>query len=151
MLREAQIQIKAALLSANDLPPGLDAKASARFEIYRSSVTESLIATLAAAFPTVREVVGADYFRAAAIAFIRQFPPQRPQLSAYGARFPDFLAGFPGAEGLLYLRDLALFEWLQIECFFAAAPLERVSGADLAAIQPELMLQLAFMPAPSLR
>jgi hypothetical protein len=146
-----QSRFKTALLSPGGVPPELDAKAVARFEIYRSSVTESLLATLAAAYPTTRDVVGADYFRAAAVAFIRKFPPQRPQLSAYGADYPDFIAGFPGAEGLRYLHDLARFEWLQVESYFADAPEDRVTGADLAAIAPDLMPQLAFKPAPSLR
>lgn len=150
-LLSMQNEFKAALLSPDGVPPELDAKAAARFEIYRSSVTESLVATLAAAFPTTRDVVGADYFRAAAITFIRRFPPQRPQLSAYGADFPGFIGGFPGAEGLPYLHDLARFEWLQVESYFADAPEDRVTGTDLAAIAPDLMPQLVFAPAPSLR
>jgi hypothetical protein len=146
-----QNDFKAALLSPGGVPPELDAKAVARFEIYRSSVTESLVATLAAAFPTAQDVVGADYFRAAAIAFIRKFPPQRPQLSAYGVDFPGFIGGFHGAEGLPYLHDLARFEWLQVESYFADAPQNRVTGADLAAVAPDVMPQLTFAPAPSLR
>ena len=146
-----QQAFKAALLSPGGVPPALDERAAARFEIYRSSVTESLAAVLATTFPTTREVVGADYFRAAAVAFLREFPPQRPQLSAYGAEFPGFIAGYPGAEGLPYLPDLARFEWLQVESYFADAPEDRVTGADLAAIAPDAVPQLVFAPAPSLR
>ena len=50
-----------------------------------------------------------------------------------------------------YLADLARFEWLQVESYFADAPDDRVTGADLAVISPDLMPQLAFGPAPSLR
>ncbi len=151
MLLELQTEFKAALLSADGIPAGLDARSAARFEVYRSSVTESLVAVLGAAFPTVRDVVGASYFRVAAIAYIRQSPPLRPQLSAYGASFPDHIAGFPGAGNLPYLGDLARLEWLLVECYFAAAPAERVAGSDLAAVPAAEIARLALVAAPSLR
>lgn len=151
MLLDLQTEFKAALLSADRVPAGLDPRSATRFEVYRSSVTESLVAVLAAAFPTSRDIVGAKYFRAAAIAHVRESPPCRPQLSAYGARFPDHIAGFPGAETLPYLRDLARLEWLLVDCYFAAAPVACVAGADLAAVPAEKIAQLAFVAAPSLR
>ena len=56
-LQAMQNQFKTALLSPTDVPPELDATAVSRFENYRSGVTESLVATLASAFPTTRDVV----------------------------------------------------------------------------------------------
>src|SRR3954470_350040 len=79
--------------------------AAARLRIYRHHVFESLGAALATTFPTVQAVVGADFFRRLARAFIGQALPAQPVLSEYGDGFPAFVADWAPPHGLPYLAD----------------------------------------------
>ena len=116
-LRELQAQFRRALLAgepaeivhalrADGLPP------ETRLDIYRNSVFASLTTVLMDSFPVVCRLVDERFFRFAADAFIRAHPPERPCLSAYGDRFPDFLADFSPCRDLAYLPDVARLEWL---------------------------------------
>ena len=68
--------------------------AAARLNVYRHHVFESLGAALAATFPTVQALVGTDFFRGLARAFIGHALPAQPVLTEYGADFPAFIAGY---------------------------------------------------------
>ena len=66
----------AALLDpAAPCPSGLvtwnGSDAAQRFGVYRNNVTVSLIDAVADTFPVVQQLVGADFFRAMAGAFVR--------------------------------------------------------------------------------
>ena len=82
-----------------------------------------------------------------ALAFVRAAPPDRPQLLAYGAGFPAFLAR-AGAQPLV--ADLARLEWAREEACHAvdAPPLD---PASLAAVPQERYPALRLIPHPSLR
>lgn len=104
-----------------------------RLEIHANNVLITLADALAANFPVTACVTGADFFTAAATAFVRAHPPRIRSLIAYGAGFPDFVAGFRGASSLPYLGDIARLDWACTTAYHGpeATP---VSVADLAAI-----------------
>src|SRR6516165_11874225 len=54
-----------------------------RFAVYRNNVVVSLIEALEDAFPAVRRIVGADFFRAMARAHVMEEPPCSPILLDY--------------------------------------------------------------------
>jgi hypothetical protein len=110
--------------------------AAARLRVYRHHVFESLGTALAATFPTVQALVGADFFRRSARTFVAQSPPTQPVLAEYGAGFPDFLAGYEPARDLPYLADIARLDWA-LNVAFHASPGERLSAADLSAVPAE--------------
>ena len=122
---------------------------AARTAVYRATVQGSLADVIAAAFPVTQRIVGPAYFAGLAGRFAVSRPPRRPQLSAYGADFPDFLA--TGAHhGLPYLADVARLEWARAECYFAAeAP--ALAPAALAAIAPEALGELRLRLHPATR
>ncbi|HZB55124.1 MAG TPA: DNA-binding domain-containing protein, partial [Reyranella sp.] len=66
--------------------------AAERLRIHRHHMLDSLAAALAATFPTVQAVVGAEFFRGLARAFIGGSLPTQPVLAEYGAGFPAFIA-----------------------------------------------------------
>src|SRR6266542_3456863 len=66
---------------------------------------------LATTFPTVQALVGEDFFRMLARAFVGQSPPNQPVLAEYGAGFPAFIAGHDAARDLPYLADIARLDW----------------------------------------
>lgn len=121
-----------------------------RFNVYRNSVTQGLGAALETGFPAVLALVGLAFFRAMALHFLREHPPQGRIMMLYGAEFADFIAGFAPAQGLGYLADVARLEQALRESYHAAdatalpaARLTQMSEADL--------LQARFRLAPSLR
>jgi hypothetical protein len=85
--------------------------AAARLSVYRHHVFESLGTALAATFPTVQTLVGTDFFRGLARAFVGHALPAQPVLTEYGADFPAFIAGYEAARDLPYLADVARLDW----------------------------------------
>lgn len=81
---------------------------SQRFGVYRNNVYASLIDVLD--FPVVMCLVGEDFFRTMARAYIEGEPPRSAVLLRYGAGFPAFVAGFPPAAPVPYLADMASLE-----------------------------------------
>ncbi|MBM3516365.1 MAG: DUF2063 domain-containing protein [Alphaproteobacteria bacterium] len=153
MLSDLQAALRTGLLGRDDaearaaVANGDGLAPDARIEIYRNNVFQSLVGVLAAAYPTVANVLGEAAFRTVAAAFIKSRPPRQPQLSAYGGELPEFLAAL-GATRHPYLPDLARLEWARNECYFAAdaAPLDL---GLLGAVPPERtpLLRLSLHPA----
>ncbi len=127
-LRRFQTQFRAAVLGTNNagLVDAVQAPGPVgdRLAVYRNTVQGSLTQALAATFPIVLRIVGEEFFTGFARRFVAAHPPQRPQLSTYGASFPDFIASADVNQQLPYLADVARLEWARNESYFAAdAPL----------------------------
>ena len=119
-----------------------------RLAVYRDNVLVSLRRLLEGTFPATRRCLGPERFAELALAFVRAEPPDRPQLLAYGAGFPAFLARAGRRAALA--ADLARLEWAREEAYHAAdAP--PLDPASLAAIPAERYPELRFVPHPSLR
>ena len=121
-----------------------------RFSVYRNNVVTSLTGALEAAFPTVRKLVGDEFFAAMAGVFLRAHPPRSRILMLYGAAMPKFLETFQPVAHLGYLPDIARLDQAMRESYHAAdsAPLpktdfQRLLGEDIAAFRLTL--------APALR
>ncbi|MBI1208600.1 MAG: DUF2063 domain-containing protein [Azospirillum sp.] len=124
--------------------------AARRLAVHRNTFFGFLVETLAAAYPVVSRLVGTAFFRGAGVAYIRAEPPDRPQLSAYGGGFADFLESFAPARGLPYLSDVARLEWARIEAVFAADA-EPLDATALQAVAIADYPRLRFCPHPTLR
>lgn len=96
------------------LPLGLSAAealdAKRRFAIYRNNVAIGLIDALVDSFPVTTTLVGEEFFRAMARAFVRENRPRSPILHCYGSAFPEFIALFEPARAVPYLADVARIE-----------------------------------------
>lgn len=121
-----------------------------RLAVHRGTVSNSLVATLAAAYPALARLVGDSSFRFAALRFIAAVPPKAAQLWRYGAGFDGFLRSLPETSGMGWLADLAALEWAMHEAYFAAdaAPLD---PAGLSAVPQERVAGLRFSFLPSAR
>ncbi len=121
-----------------------------RFDVYRNNVVASLIDVLQGHYPVVCRLVGEEFFRATARAYLDTEQPSTPVLAEYGGTFADFLEDFEPAGALPYLPDVARFEWLQVEAYHAAdvAPL---TADDLAALAPNRVAKMVFELHPSAR
>ena len=159
-LAALQRTFAAALLEPDgDLPPAVSAQSAAqrikRFNVYRNNVNASLAAALAARFPVVERLVGAEYFRAMALVFIRTNPPTSPVLSQYGEAFPSFLEQFEPAAALVYLPDVARLEWARNRAYHAAdakpaaiAVLSDIAPRQLAGVTLVLHPAASFLASP---
>lgn len=75
--------------------------------VYRNTTTKARVDALRANYPTVVQIVGEDWFHAAAVAFVREQPGENPVLVDFGPMFPDWLARFEPARDLPYLAPCA--------------------------------------------
>ncbi|NMM46682.1 hypothetical protein HH303_19485 [Rhodospirillaceae bacterium KN72] len=92
------------------LAPGNCRTLPQRFAVYRNNFVVGLRQALADRFPTVRQLVGDDFFNATAHAYIDEEPPLSPIVAEYGNTFPDFLEHFPPAHQVPYLHEVARLE-----------------------------------------
>jgi hypothetical protein len=115
-LRDLQAAFAANILGEGgdrlaDCVVGGSIDAAARLRVHRHHVFHSLASALASTFASVQGLVGEDFFRAMARAYVARMPPVQPVLAEYGAGFPAFVANYEVARGLPYLADVARLDW----------------------------------------
>lgn len=154
-LADRQREFSAAVINPEaEIPPGLfgpdGLPSQRRFAIYRNNVVVGLIEALRASFPATCSIVGEEFFRAVARAYVLLKPPISPILFQYGNRFPDFIAEFEPAGALPYLADVARIERACTEAYHA--PEQQALTADaLAGLPSNQISGLRPMLHPSLR
>jgi len=146
-LAERQRGFAAALLDPGlPMPDGLvgpdGEPGPKRFAVYRNNVVAGLTETLKDAFPAVHRIVGTDFFRAMARAYVLVEPPRSPIMLDYGAGFPDFIRQFDPAAGLPYLADVARIERAWTEAYHAP---------EASPIDPGVFMAIASDQLPSVR
>ncbi|MHC4044619.1 HvfC/BufC N-terminal domain-containing protein [Bradyrhizobium sp. 23AC] len=124
--------------------------AGRRYDVYRNNVTVSLIDALAAVYPAVQRITGAEFFRAMARFHVRSNPPTSPLLFEYGRGFPEFIEAYEHAQDMPWLADVARIERAWLDCYHArdAAPL---SAERLSAVTSDRLANLVFVPHPAAR
>lgn len=135
----------------DDLWPHLapDDRTLGAIAVYRNTAVKGRIDALEANYPTVSQMVGGEWFRAAAREFVEEQPGDDPVLAAYGSGFPDWLARFEPARDMPYLAPAARLDraWTESHLAQDARPLD---ARDAAAVG----LALTGVPArlhPSVR
>ena len=119
-----------------------------RYNVYRNNVTVSLIDALAAVYPAVRRITGADFFRAMARFHVRATPPASPLLFDYGRDFPAFIGTYEYARGMPWLADVARIERAWLDAYHAADA-KPLTPAALAAVPREKLADLVFITHPA--
>lgn len=147
VLAEFQQRFAAALL---DPKQSLGAAHEAALAVHRNTVIKGLLDVLAANYPTVERLVGADWFRAAADIYVREHLPHRAALAPYGAGFAEFLASFPPAMELPYLSEVARLDRSWTEAHFAADGAV-LCAANVQALAPEQLQNLRVRLHPAAR
>ncbi|MEO7726565.1 MAG: DNA-binding domain-containing protein, partial [Burkholderiales bacterium] len=131
--------------AALPLISGDPAHAHHRLAIYRGNVSANAALALAATFPVVSKLVGAEFFDALARAYGGAHPSLSGDLNELGADFAAFVATFQPAQSLPYLADVARMEWRAHQAHYAAdhAPLavDKLPAIDESAY-PRLVVTL---------
>lgn len=112
--------------------------------IYQNNLFSSITRALRNTYPLIVTLVGEDFFPLAAKAYCKQYPSRSNNLDDYGAYFGSFLAEFEPTRSLIYLPEVAEFEWACHEASFAAehAPL---AVDALQKVTPDLYEHLHFV------
>ena len=128
-----------------------DPPADPRHAIHHGNARANWRGALAAAYPTVRRLVGDAFFDAAGDAYAREYPSCSGDLATYGGHFARFLADYAPAAALAYLPDVARLDRAVHESFNAAEA-EALDVAALARVREEDYgrLRLALHPAARL-
>lgn len=120
-----------------------------RFNVYRNNVAYSLGEALAANFPAVRALCGAERFAHAARLHVAEEPPVSPLLFKYGHGFAGFLDRFPPArQQMPWLADVARLERAWLDAYHAADR-DPLAGEAMAAVPPEQLESLRLVPHPA--
>jgi Putative DNA-binding domain len=131
-----------------------DSRFEAGLAAYRAHAGATAERALAAAYPTLQELVGPESFGHLARALWRAHPPLRGDLAAWGGALPTFIAAAPSLADTPYLADVARLEWaLHLQDSAADAPaapqgLEQLAQADLGRVSLRLRPGLALVSSP---
>lgn len=151
-----QAQFARALLApdsaaAPGLAPAIDALArQPGFAVYRNTVMKGCIDALQANYPAVTRLVGEEWFRAAAMLFVRERLPAQATLLYYGEVFADFLAGFEPAAELPYLPGVARLDRYWTEAHAAGDEPVLLPG-PLAGLTPDALASTVLHPHAAAR
>ena len=117
------------------LDPDDNGVGAAAFAVYRNTSARARIDALQANYPTVADLVGEDWFRAAGDAFCRQQPGGDPVMAAYGEGFAAWLATFEPARDMPYLAPVARLDraWTEAHLAADAVPMDRQAVAEAGA------------------
>jgi hypothetical protein len=91
-----------------------------RIGIYRNNCRIGFAATLAAEFPVVQQLGGADWFEQTARQYQQHFPSPSGNLHHIGALFASYLAQELAGTAYEYFADVARLEWAYQEVLVAA-------------------------------
>jgi hypothetical protein len=119
------------------------------FAVYRNTVMTGWIDALHANYPAVARLVGAEWFRAAAVEYAVRHPAPDARLVLYGREFPAFLAACEAARDLPYLAGVARLDRAWTESHVAA---EAETDASFLAVLAEHELgAVRVAPHPAAR
>jgi hypothetical protein len=115
-LHELQSEFMRQLFTLEPMPvPGLFRRGRIApergFAAYRDNVFGNLRQALRCIYPVIETLVGGDFFRFAADAYIHRHASHSGDLNRYGGEFSAFLRQFQPAKTLPYLADVAALEW----------------------------------------
>lgn len=117
-LQNLQNELAEALLADADLPDYI--QHANNVSIYKNNIAVTLTKTLQQTYPLIVKLLGEDFFATTAREYIQQYPSRNSNLHDYGEYFSHFLSEYSAITDLIYLPEVAQFEWLCHSLYFAA-------------------------------
>jgi hypothetical protein len=146
LLQNLQLEFSESLF-AQDQPLDFILPAQ-NMRIYQQQVIVYLVNALRKTYPLVLRMVGDDFFQLAAIAYSKQYPSRSGDLNEYGEYFSDFLAEYQPVKDLIYLAEVAQFEWI-CHTLLSAGVHAPMTFSVWKNFQPEQYEQLHFSLHPA--
>src|SRR3990167_718787 len=97
---------------------------SKHIEIYRNNIFATLVECLKSTYPMIQTLLGHDFFAMTAKEYIRYYPSRSGNLHDYGEYFGNFLAAYQPVNHLIYLAEIAEFEWACHKIYLASDTIE---------------------------
>ena len=116
--------------------------------LYQQNVMIHLIQALRTTYPLILRLVGDDFFQLTARAYIKQYPSRSGDVNEYGEYFSDFLAEYQPVKELIYLAEVAQFEWT-CHLLLSASSHAPMDLDILKKLQPEQYEQIHFYLHPA--
>lgn len=113
-------------------------------QVYQANSGALAERALAAAFPTVAQLVGPESFAALARAYWHRAAPLRGDIAEWGGTLPTMIAGDAQLASEPYLADVARLDWAVHEAERAADDAAEPEGLDLLAQADPAHLRLMF-------
>jgi hypothetical protein len=117
---------------------------------YRGNAAAIAERALAAAYPTVQQLVGGESFAQLAHAVWHRFPPQRGDLAQFGAALPAWIELDPQLASEPYLADVARIDWAVHTIEHAADVEQPPAGLALLGEVEPARLRLRLRPGLAL-
>lgn len=105
-------------------------------QIYRHNIQATLSKAIRTIYPLCRQLLGDDYFSQITLDYLVSYPSCTGNLHEYGEYFADFLKEQSALDELVYLYEVAKFEWI-CHCLQSAADHNPLNLDSLAKIPPE--------------
>lgn len=148
LLQNAQAEFVEALLG-NDFTSGPVIPLQ-HLALHRNNMLASLSDALQSTYPLVFALLGESFFNMATREYIRQYPSRSGNLNEYGEYFSTFLAGYKPIRDLIYLAEVAEFEWI-CHTLYTAPNHPPYAAHALTHFAPEQYEQLHFILNPAAR
>lgn len=116
---------------------------------YRANAGALAERALAAAYPTLQQLLGADSFAGLARHFWQRQPPQAGDIARWGGGLADFIADAESLADEAYLPDVARLEWA-VHRAATAADAGLPQGLPLLATHDPALLHLRLAPGSAL-
>ncbi|HEU5296960.1 MAG TPA: DNA-binding domain-containing protein [Burkholderiaceae bacterium] len=126
------------------------ARAEQGLAAYRGNAAAIVERALAAAFPTVQQLVGEDSFAQLALAFWHRHQPRCGDLARYGDALPAWITDDRQLASEPYLADVARVDWAVHTIEHAADVVAPPAGLPLLAEREPSQLTLRLRPALAL-
>jgi uncharacterized protein (UPF0276 family) len=116
-----------------------------RLALYRGNLTTTWDKALSAAYPVLRQLVGAEFFSALSRSYGMAHPSGDADLNEFGSTFASFLEHFEHVADYPYMPDMARLEWALHRAHFSAD----ASAIDITALAPEQLEAARFALHPA--
>ncbi len=116
--------------------------------IYHHSLLSNLIEALKSTYPLTVQLIGETAFEVAARNYIEKYPSRSGNLDEYGEYFSHFIANYTPAAHLVYLPEIASFEWT-CHIIYRAADSVPLDQEQLSQITEEDYPKLTFQLHPA--
>lgn len=105
---------------------------------YRGNIRANWGAALENAYPTIKQLVGEEFFTGLVHEYGQHHPSQDANLNLFGEHFAQFLSQFEHVAQYPYFADMARLDWALHTAYYEAE-VDTVSAHDLAALTPEAL------------
>lgn len=140
LLAAQQNQLLAQIFAPHEHAP------SRGLSAYRVNATANAQRALAAVYPILAQLLGAENFSFLARDFWHQHPPQRGDLAQWGDAMAAYVKGAAQLQELSYLADVARIEWALHVC--ASAPDAQQNLTSFALLTEQAPEHIGLQLAP---